>query len=691
MKKHLHANQKVTVLSPISKSILKNEFFKSFSLKTAIYSAVLLSPLLFAHRAQATCLSPDPFIVQSNQTNTITNGVANDTCILSTFQVDSGYSLAVSNGDGLDNYATITNLTNAGTISVSSTDGDVVGIYNLGTITNLTNTGTISATGDDVSLGGIANYGTIGNLTNTGTISATNGGGILNLGTIGNLTNTGTILTTNGFSIANYGTIGNLTNTGTISATNNIGIFNGDFFGTIGTITNLTNTGTILATGDNSFGIYNYRGTITNLNNLQGKSINSPLTYSGTLPTNYNIIINSPTNYGQLSVTSVTGNMAFGIYPNSIVRNGTYTGVLQGFNNLNNITGTTGSFDGGSYRLVLDGSNYDLVFSNLKNTAESYADNQTVGIQFLRRQSDLLLGTAGNNCSDKTKQYCGFILGGNNISTINGQNSLASFNSQAVNTIYGVEWNPSKQWSFGAAYGYGTSSLYNFSLGYANINGQVNSGSIYGVYRPSVPLKISALFNYSGFNFQGSRVEYVNNSLASSTFGANGFSSALQVSYDIPLNNKSSQNVLHIIPNAGLFLNSFKQNAFNETGAGIMNLNVNANTSNSIVGSIGATIEMPITINNHGGTITPSLSANYNLDFLAGNTNNYNINASYSPFNDTGTVSYSGQNGGTNFLNLTAKVNITLSTDVNLYVTGNYEASNVGSSYSYSGGLRVKF
>jgi hypothetical protein len=50
-----------------------------------------------------------------------------------------------------------------------------------------------------------------------------------------------------------------------------------------------------------------------------------------------------------------------------------------------------------------------------------------------------------------------------------------------------------------------------------------------------------------------------------------------------------------------------------------------------------------------------------------------------------------GQNGGTNFLNLTATVAVNVSPDVNLYVTGNYEASNVGSSYSYSGGLRVKF
>jgi len=89
--------------------------------------------------------------------------------------------------------------------------------------------------------------------------------------------------------------------------------------------------------------------------------------------------------------------------------------------------------------------------------------------------------------------------------------------------------------------------------------------------------------------------------------------------------------------------------------------------------------------------MTTYLTASYNVDFLAGNSNNYSINASYPNFSDAGTVSYLGQNGGTNFLNLTASVAVNVSPDVNLYVTGNYEASNVGSSYSYSGGLRVKF
>ena len=546
---------------------------KSFALRAIISCSALLTPFLFAHRASAACLNPDPFVIgaggQPDQTSTLTNS---GSCTLGTFQIDSTYSLSVSNGDGLDNSATITTLTNSGTIS---TTGDYAyGISNEVTITTLTNSGTISATGTGSY--GIFNQGvSITTLTNSGTISTT-----------GN----------NSYGIVNGGTITTLTNSGTISTTSNnsYGIVNG------GTITTLTNTGTISTTGNNSYGIFNNSdtGTIITLNNLQGKA-NSPLTYYyGTLPTNYNIIINSPSNYGQLSVTSATGTMAFGVYNTSTVANGTYTGVLQGFGNTLSTyisSGTTGNFNGYTWSFAEEGNTgtWDLVFgnggsgsggsgsgsgggsstvindtassihtqsyagtvtsatwgsggtfiatggpvaplqvqgpltlnsgsnliiapirgsyglgstnyvitansvtgtfSNVSSTfslypyqvgytdtgvtvtyqpytvpnqntaasavdnsvglynlfsnlpigqdlinalnsisAEPYADNQTVGLQFLRRQSDLLLGSAGDNCQDAKKNYCGFVLGGKNVGSINGQNGLASFNSAVV-------------------------------------------------------------------------------------------------------------------------------------------------------------------------------------------------------------------------------------------------------------------
>ena len=565
----------------------------------------------------------------------------------------------------------------------------------------------------------------VANATNNGTIISGNGYiAFTSAANIATLTNTGII---SGSYVGFRNEDGNITyfnNSGTIEATGDSGLLN------TGTITTLTNSGII----SGPFGIHN-TGIITTLNNLQGKA-NSPLSYTGTLPTNYNIIILSPTNYGQLRVSGASGTMAFGIYPGSIVAATTYTDVLQGFANLNNITGDSGTYAGYNYQLIFNGTNYDLSFVGLPTAGlptdsidaikqidkspllaaiidddlsqqglitalnsiipEPYADNQTTGLQFLRRQSDLLLGSAGDNCQDTKKNYCGFVLGGKNVATINGQNGLGSFNSAVVNTIYGVEWNPNKNWSLGLAYGYGTTNLSNYTLDAVNITGNVNSGSIYGVYKPNSQLKISALFDYSNFNYQGSRYININNpdytaSVASSNFGASGYSGVVKATYDIALATKSSPATLHIIPIAALGFNSINQNGFTETGAGVLNLNVASKTSQSLIGTIGATIALPVPINNHGGTITPSLTASYNVDFLAGNDNNYSVNSSFPAFPDAGTISYLGQNGGTNFLNLTATVDVTLSPDVNFYVTGNYEASNVGSSYSYSGGLRVKF
>ena len=852
MKKHLLKNQKnlklATKLTPHNTKLnshIRIKFFKSFTHKVAISSAVILSSFLFAHKAQANCLSPDPFEIglgqQANQTSTLTN--SGGACTLSVFQVDANYYLNVSNGNAFlnTNLSTITSFINNGTIK-----GTNIAILNGGTINTLNNSGRIISTAENgsaiinditintlinsglinggnggsgidnesggvitsltnsgaifgVGIGsgtGINNAGTISNLYNyefiygvstlgsgTGINNAESGfikylnnygtiiggslapstdinTGINNAGTIENLNNYGTIIggylapstpINTGINNAESGTISNLNNYGTIYGISTLG--SGIGINNAGTISNLNNYGTIYGVkGDLGTGIntgINNAGTISNLNNLQGAA-NSPLIYTGKLPTNYYVIIQDKSHYGQLLVSNVTGNMTFGISQLSTgVSNGLYTGVLQGFSTLSNVAGAVqaGTTPSSSPYLLLQekesttwdlavgieglydfykitdkqviinqltaaiyASNFaliqhifydpltgqDLINALNSITAEPYADNQTVGLQFLRRQSDLLLSSAGDNCQDAKKNYCGFVLGGKNVGSINGQNGLASFNSAVVNTIYGVEWNPNKKWSLGIAYGYGTTNLSNYTLDLVNIKGNVNSGIIYGVYRPTNQWKISALFNYSGFSDQGSRLININNdlyspSIASSNFAATGYSGVIKATYDISLATKSSPAYLHIIPVAEIAFNSINQNNFSETGAGVFNLAVNAKTTQSLTATIGVTMALPIPINQHGGTLTPSLTASYNADFLAGNTNNYSINTSFSSFPNTGSVNYLGQNGGTNFLNLTATVAVNVSSDVNLYVIGNYEASNVGSSYSYSGGVKMKF
>ena len=254
----------------------------------------------------------------------------------------------------------IGNIENRATGSIS---GDVNGIINIdgSTISSITNAGIIEA---DTA---ISNYfgATIGTITNN--IGGTIRGGSIGIynddagATISTLTNAGTIsANTNGSGISNFngGTIGIITNesSGTISVSGGYGI---DNHATIGTI---TNAGTISV--GSGRGILN-AGTINILNNSQGVgNTQGALTYSGTLPTHYNIIINSTSQYGQLAGTIVTGATAFGIYAGSLITSRLYLGVLQGLSDSNVGATRTGTYDGVNWTLAISsGTSWDLTFT----------------------------------------------------------------------------------------------------------------------------------------------------------------------------------------------------------------------------------------------------------------------------------------------------------------------------------------
>ena len=196
-------------------------------------------------------------------------------------------------------------------------------------------------------------------------------------------------------------------------------------------ITTLTNNGSIVG-GTGAVGILN-NGTISTLNNRQGAS-SSALTFSGNLPSAYNIIVRSPTDFGKLAVTSATGNMTFGIYNTSTLAVGRYLAVLTGVNAAN-LNGSFTNQTYGAYRWSLvetAGTTWELdVAPNGPTTADTQASLQNTA-QVLQGtftlQNAVLANSLSYDCNVFGANGICISAGGRNtaVSAANGLNNTSA-------------------------------------------------------------------------------------------------------------------------------------------------------------------------------------------------------------------------------------------------------------------------
>ncbi|WP_435114382.1 autotransporter domain-containing protein [Candidatus Pelagibacter bacterium nBUS_36] len=245
--------------------------------------------------------------------------------------IRSSKEQAIRNATNASSVPTITLIENKSGATIQA-DNETIMNSGRGIITTIKNAGTIKALADGQA---IHNFNaTIGTIENTGTISAIDGNGAIYnnaTGAIGTITNSGDITgDDSNAAIKNEGAITTINNSGNITDSTDDGIKN--ILGA--TIATINNTGTI--TGGsldiNNANDAGQSGTITTLNNSQGG--NDALTYGYKLPTNYNVIVNSTSDYGKIVFSNKSGTTTFGVHSTSTLTgssvNTTYSDVISG-------------------------------------------------------------------------------------------------------------------------------------------------------------------------------------------------------------------------------------------------------------------------------------------------------------------------------------------------------------------------
>ena len=355
------------------------------------------------------------------------------------------------------------------------------GITNLGSITSYQPISVVNSTA--VVAGGITN----GSPTNSSAslIALNNGNAIYNAGNID--------------FIKNYAV---MTGGNDVTSTNASGIYN-ETGASIGSITNYQGGVISNTSGVAGFGIYN-NGTITTLNNAQGAgNAAGALTYSGNLPANYNIIINSPTSFGKLAVTGGVGSTNFGIYSASKVHNGTYTSVLTGLTS-SNLTTTSGTIGSGSWLLSnSSGSIWDLIVSDyiepivvplgpsVANTNQSLMNTASVLQGTYTLQNSVLANSFSYDCN---------VFGANNVCVSAGGRNTAL---QAANGLNNTSALLIAAYRLNQNYRIGAYADQNLSV--SNPGGTVNLGNntpligLFGAWNErldgtGIELKVSAAY-----------------------------------------------------------------------------------------------------------------------------------------------------------------------------------------------------
>lgn len=281
----------------------------------------------------------------------------------------------------------------------------------------------------------------------------------------------------------------------------------------------------------------------------------------------------------------------------------------------------------------------------------------------------------------------------NTQASLNGTNDLASLDYNIFQSTYGLQYDASRQWSIGAAFGYGQANLYNYEYASSTIDSNTYSGGIWGIYRPGDAWKITGLLGYMNLQYDSSRTISFGgiNRNAWTNWSGNGFTTAIDVQYDWVLSgNKADRNAVRIKPNTYLSYSLHSQGDITESGADSLNLAINGHTADSLIYGLGLTLETPVQLA-RSTRLIPRFSIGYEYDFNGDANEEHQLTASFADVPALGSLDVLGQNRGANDLNVGLSVELETSEQFSLYagVGGSFWSN--GNELNYGGGLRWRF
>ena len=326
--------------------------------------------------------------------------------------------------------------------------------------------------------------------------------------------------------------------------------------------------------------------------------------------------------------------------------------------------------------------------------AEPYASILSVTLEALNtfRQACFRAAGAGKHIKlPEDERWSVFADVGNTQAAMTGDNNgLSSFNYNIFQSILGVEYALTTEFSTGVVMGYGFDQAGGFEYNGANLYANNVSVALIEKYNPG-KFRFAGLMGYSDFQYTSTRqisfgspsAGYVNRQ-AQGRWQSDGLVAAIGGGYE--------QKLGPVVFTPGLlFSYAYQlQQGINETGANSLNLQVNAAQASSMILAPGFQLEAPIPLKK-GLVLTPKAFASWEHDFLADYNQNRQVTASFASVPEPGSLTVLGMNRGGNAVNVEAGLELTVNQKWAIYAGAQYQYWGVDQELGYNAGLKYSF